>query len=103
MLSRLSSSEESSGSNICVRRAVHAILAVGATMLLASLQAQAQDAAAADANTEDKAQTEAQTDEDVTKLSNIEGLEAVADIIYRICRFGRRQRSSASVTPSTDP
>ena len=43
MLSRVSS-EESCGTNVRVRRAVHAILAVGSTMLLASLQVQARRA-----------------------------------------------------------
>jgi outer membrane receptor protein involved in Fe transport len=58
------SSEESTGANIQVRRSVRAILAVGAAMLLASLQAHAQGATETEA---------AKTDEeDVTALSNIE-------------------------------
>jgi iron complex outermembrane receptor protein len=67
MLSRVSS-EESIVTCIPVRRAVRAILAIGAAMLFASAQVQAQDAAAA----ESEAKAEAKTDEDVTTLSNIE-------------------------------
>ncbi len=64
MLSRVSS-EEANGAN--VRRAVRAILAVGATMLLASLQVHAADA--------DAGKTDAKSDEDVTKLSDVEVTE----------------------------
>jgi len=61
MLSRVSS-VESGGTNFTVRRAVRATLAIGSLILFASLQAQAQDAAEA----------EAKAEEDVTQLSNIE-------------------------------
>jgi len=67
MLSRVSS-KESSGTNIRVRRAVHALLAVASAMLLASLQAHAADA---DADKKDAAKS----DEDVTTLSDVEVTE----------------------------
>ncbi|MEJ1963200.1 MAG: TonB-dependent receptor [Gammaproteobacteria bacterium] len=63
MRSRVSS-EVSSDQNVPVRRAVRAILAVGAAMLLASLQAHAQDA--------DAKKDAAKPDEEVTKLSDVE-------------------------------
>src|SRR6185295_3312900 len=65
MFNRVSSSKDSSGSVVPVRRAVHALLALGAAMMLASLQAQAQDADSAKADT-------AKADDDVTKLSDLE-------------------------------
>jgi outer membrane receptor protein involved in Fe transport len=65
MFSRVSS-EKSFGTNILVRRAVHVLLAVGSTMLLASLQAQAAEPAA---------KKDAKADEDVTTLSDVEVTE----------------------------
>ncbi len=68
MLSKVSS-EESRSANFRVRRAVHALLAIGSAMLLASLQAHAQDAAAAKP---EPAAAAAKPDEDVTKLSDVQ-------------------------------
>ena len=66
MLSRVSSNE-SSGTNIKVRRAVHALLAISSAMLFASLQAQAAD--------EPAAKKDAKADEDVTTLSDVQVTE----------------------------
>jgi outer membrane receptor protein involved in Fe transport len=64
MSSRVSA-EESNGVNVLVRRAVRAALALGAAMLVASLQVQAQ-------TPEPEKEAPKTEDEDVTALSNIE-------------------------------
>ena len=68
MLSRVSS-DESYGVNILVRRAVRASLALGATLMLASLQVQAQTP---EPEKEPDKETPKTEGEDVTALSNIE-------------------------------